>query len=198
MADLISGDVVRIVAQMTHNAGSDILQNVYHAQYSGPTTTELNFHQQMDDWLEDAYDNLLAQLPDDVEFDTITTFNVTQGRPMYTLAWPTLTAGNNLGDYLPAQIAPLAKFTTFAPKSQGRKYLPFLAETASTGGILEAAALAAVSAFASHLITGFSVDFGTAVLGNWNPTLARFAEWVGAIVDEVVRTQRRRVPGVGA
>jgi hypothetical protein len=196
MADL--GDVVRVTAKMSWASGASQIQNVYHIKVLTGGNTDALVHSEIADALDDAYTELLGSIPDVIDFDTIETFNITQDAPMVEDAWPTLTEGAVSGESLPAQCAPLVLFNTATARSQGRKFLPFVLESGQSGGSLSAGVLEDMANYAAALIGDIVGTSWSGKFGNYNDDLVRFAPWVSALVKDIVRTQRRRVFGVGS
>lgn len=198
MGSCVTGDILRVTAKLAYNSGVDDIQNVYHLQYVGATETDAVVHAAIATVLNTAYGEIIVRIPSTTTFESIETWNVTQDRPMVEDDWPTLTVGQTASDPLPAQCSCLVLFDTNAPRSQGRKYLPFFTEGLSTAGILSGATLNDVADYIAVLLS--EVDGGTwaAIFGNWSPTLERFAAWISGAAQAIVRTQRRRVRGVGS
>lgn len=199
MGSVVNGDVIRVTAKMAYNSGIDDIQNVYHYRYTGviPCTDEL-VHEALADWLDDAYQEIKASIPTTTTFVTIETWNFTQDRPMIEDSWPVMTAGTGTGETMPAQCAPLCLFTTATARSQGRKYLPFMRELDMANGILGSSALARITGYLTFIISTIGAGGGLLTPGNYSPEKVRFAAWIGAIAKDVIRTQRRRVRGVGS
>lgn len=200
MAFTNDGDILRVTAKMSFNSGAAQVQNVYHTQCIFTTAqTDAATHVGVEQALNDAYTNLIARLPDTLDFDTIETWNLTQDRPMIEDTWPSLVAGTNGGQMCPPQTAPLVLFTTAVARSQGRKYLPPSNEgNVLGGGLIDSLLEASMVDYAADMLIGWTISSGNyGVWGNWNVALARFAVWKAAIIKDRLRTQRRRVPGVG-
>lgn len=191
-------DIIRITAKMT--IPPDDFQNVYHAQYLGPSgQSDAVAWTDVATVLETMYTEVLGEQADELLYDTIELWNVTQDAPMVESAWPTLTAGTSVDRALPYQSAALLLFPTGTARSQGRKFLPGFTDGGTEGDSLwDAGAITALVAFAAEALGVFDLAAGSFTFGNWNPTLVRFAQWVSAIVQAVIKTQRRRSPGVGS
>jgi hypothetical protein len=201
MGIVYDGDIIRVTANMSWNAGADQVVNTYHTKanlFSG-NYSDASVHTAIADALDTAYTALNTWISSAVTYDSIETWNLTQDRPMGVTAWPTLTTGDATGEMYAAQCAPLLLMYTLAPRSQGRKYLPPTTESfVSLGGTLNAAILAGIAAFGAALLDGWEITpLNAGAWGNWNKVLVRFAEWVAGVVETRLRTQRRRVEGVG-
>lgn len=192
-----SGDIIRATAKMTY-VGDDV-QNVYHLQYLGVTTLDSSVVNGIAGVLDDAYDYIDLFISDNVGFDTIEVWNITQNRLLDEVNWPTLVSGGGVDSALPTQVSALALFNTAVANSQGRKYLPVFTEAENLGGgIISSAALAAIALFIAELLGEVVLPDGECYFGNWNPTLARFADWVSGYISDRMQTQRRRTVGHGS
>jgi len=191
-------DVVKVTASFQWD-DTEEFQNVFHVSHKGTAGVSDNlFHAEVEDWLESAYTTLLAYLSTKLDFASITTYNVTQDRPMYQTAWPTLTQGSDAGDPLPTQCAALVSMPTGVKKVVGKKYVPGATETNSiSGGSLSAAFKTALANFAAVIIADWVSGVITVRAGTYNTITAVFNDVVSALIDDLFRTQRRRVQGVG-
>jgi hypothetical protein len=198
MGTISNNDVIRIVAKMTLPAG--VVQNVYHYRFSGTSGGEgIDLLTDIAERLDEAYAEIQPALPTTLQFASIEGFNVTRDEPCGEVDWPNLTAGGGSGQSLPPQTSALVLFNTGTARSQGRKYLPPMTETESEGGgTLTSGVQGAIADFALALLQVLTTGHGYVIPGNYNKALGRFAPWVSAIVQGFLRTQRRRVYGVGA
>jgi hypothetical protein len=200
MATCDSADIIRVTAKMSYNTGADDIQNVYFFKLAqaGGAVDDAVVHAGIASALDTAYAYIQARLPTTTTFDTIQTWNVTQDRPMLEAVWPTMNHGTGTGEAMPAQCAPLCLFNTASPRSQGRKYLPFMRESDMSAGVLSSSTLTAIALWIATILTGATYSGGSATAGNWNAVKYRFAQWLVGTAEAIVRTQRRRVMGVGA
>jgi hypothetical protein len=192
-----NNDIMRVTAKTT--IPPDDFQNVYHARYLGASgQSDAVAWLAIANVLEAAYTELLPGVTNQLDFDTIEVWNVTQDRPMIEASWPTLTSGSSVGEPLPFQCAACVLFPTATARSQGRKFFPGFTESETGGDSLwDAAALVDLVAAAAELLGTFTMGAGNFSFGNYNEDLVRFAQWISAIVQAVIKTQRRRSPGVG-
>lgn len=191
-------DILRVTANMSIIAGG-VFQNVYHLIFegSGPES-DSTVADAVAEKLNDAYSFVNAFLTDALTFDDIDVWNVTQDRPMLVVDWPTLVAGLSTEQRLPQQCAELVLFRTATARSQGRKYVPMFTETSSqAGGILTTTAIAGLQNFGNELVLPENAGAGTVQCGNWRYPTGPFSRWTAATVSSLIRTQRRRVIGVG-
>lgn len=199
MAECHPGDILRVTAKMVF--GADQVQNVYHLRVDTSEDVDDDTMQlYVTEKIDAMYNWYQPSMCANVTFTTIELWNVSQDRPMGDWDWPTLTVGGASGDGLPKQCAPLILFGTLTARSQGRKYMPTTNEAGSTsGGSLVSSVLADLGEFAAEVLTNIDIGaVGEAVFGNWSPEKERFAEWVTAGVRGMLKTQRRRVSGVGS
>jgi len=191
-------DVLRVTAKM-HMGVVDI-QNVFHIQAQGTGTLgDAAAVSAIALRLDDAYANMVAQLSDNLQFDTIEVFNVTQDAPMDEVTWPTLVDGDVVSDQLPTQVAGLVRFTTNVARSQGRKFIGGVIEGDNdANGLPDTDVLTALAAFAADVLTPWLIGSGNFAFGNYNVDLTRFAEWVSPIINTIWSTLRRRRFGVGS
>lgn len=200
-------EILKVTYEAVISATDTIFQNVYYLQFhtigSRGDTIVLD---DIETWLEDVYgeidqdinEGVLQSLcsVDVIEWDSqdnewVTARNV-------GLVNPTLTF-TDINPRLPQQSAPFALFKTARPKSMGKKFLCGYTEETSNGGLLLALALQSLAGYASEVLNGISIDLDTFYITGVPRT--GFDVWLPftlAVVTDLIRTQRRRVPGVGA
>jgi hypothetical protein len=191
------GDIIRATCKCEAGAGKEDVQNVYHLMMAGGMAEDSEVHEYIAAALDTAYTNIADEIPDDVSFTSIQTWNVTQDRPMLESAWPVLTVGGAGADQTPYPVAPLVLFPTGAARSQGRKFLPPFSEGGMTNGLLTAGVMTKLAGYAADILSNVVGPDWLAIFGNWSPSKARFADWVGAILTDILATQRRRRRGRG-
>jgi len=192
-----NGDIIRVTAKMSH--GADDIFNVFHLRAYGDTIAEATAETLIANWVDGLYTSLDENFSTGMTFDTISMFNITQDSPMNEVDWPVKTAGLNAAQALPLQVSPLVLFPTSQARSQGRKYLPPITEADSDGaGQLSSDLLAGIADFIAAVLNGPSSGGTEFFPGNWNSDLARFVVWISGKAATYLRTQRRRVRGVGA
>lgn len=98
----------------------------------------------------------------------------------------------------PNGISVLLKFFTDLGRSQGRKYVPGVAETMVSTNTLDALPLADFVTMAQQWGLPHVVGVGVVTPGNFNKVLGTIRTWTSDIaVNALVAYQRRRAPGVG-
>lgn len=192
-----NGDILRLTAKMSVNEND--VQNVYHIRINGGPVADGDIVDGLGDAMDFIYDYIEAYSPATLDFDTIAVWSVTEDRPLGEIEWPTLTNGSGVGDIAPLQLAALVLFGTETARSQGRKFMPPpLEEHLTAAGTISAAYQAALADFGAALLPVVIVDNWEYEFGNWRGSISLFSEWETAIVKDIIRTQRRRVAGVGS
>jgi len=192
------GDVMRATAKMS--IGTDDYQNVYHFEAQGTgTLTDVQARQLCAQLIDDAMDDIDLLFVDELNFDTIEVYNLTQDTYLGEQTWPTLTVGGDLGDMLPPQTCQHVQFNTAVLGSSGRKFLPPTSDNyLAVDGTPVAGALANLATYAATLIAGLTSGTITIQPGNYQIPTASFIQWVLAIVPDFFSTQRRRYYGKGS
>lgn len=192
------GDILRITARMSW--GEDDIQNVYHLRVTaGDDEDNTDVLTDIAEDLEDAYDFILGRIPNEITFDSLEGYNLTDDEWMGVVGWPTLTAGTATADPMPPQNSPLVLFTTDVPRSQGRKFLPpFSVNEVQDDGTIDTVPLQNVESYMVSLLAGVVGTYIEAEYGNWNEALARFATWILGEARDIFATQRRRYFGSGS
>jgi hypothetical protein len=195
---IYDGDVLRVTCKMLDTVSANDQMNVYHLRYNGPTEDDGVIMSAIRGYMNDAYDEFNEYISDDLSYETIEVFNVTQELPVDEQTWPVLSSGASNADPLPLETAPLVRFPTKAHRSQGRKYLPMpTEETCELRGLLVQDAINALVAFATVIISGYPAGNGGLIPGNWSKIYDRFAPWIAAIIEYQNGVQRRRRTGIG-
>lgn len=133
MADV--GDIIRVVAQLTMGVGVTI-QNVYHLQVrSSGGAADGVILDDMGEYLEGIYSELLDRFPDDVIFDEYTAQNITVDVDFGAASWPSLVDGNNGGEPYAPGVAGLLRVRTNTPGREGRKFWGPFTEGDATSGL---------------------------------------------------------------
>lgn len=197
------GDILKLSADYSFSTG-DRAQNVYHFRANLITPVANSEAQDaVHAWMNDVLDTVEGDIAngtlvhthylDLIEWVTDkweVTANIGSFVPAATFA--------GAGDLLPQPVSPFAVFNTLRPKSKGRKFLFGYTEGATIGSVLQAGQLANLADYADAVMTHAVID----VLNYFVPGIPRFAvdlflDFTGAIVTNIVGTQRRRRPTVG-
>lgn len=195
---IAANNVLRVIAKM-----SDIAQDVYNVYHlytqNAPTLDDDLFLGLVASVLNTAYSEIVGIISDDVNFDSIQMYNLTQDYEVGEVAWPSLTSGSSSTDKMPPQCAALVLFDTNTPNSQGRKFLPpFTDSSLAIDGTLNSSALADTAAFAADFLDSVEPLGADALWGNWNASQQTFSEWLFANARDFYATQRRRYVGSGS
>lgn len=194
---IVDGDIIRVTDKMSI-FGEDV-RNVYHVRSDvGTLVANSVFLSQARSWLEDVHADIAPHMVDDYTFESVECFNVTQDEPIGELAYTTTTEGDLTTDPQPLQCAAVVRFPTEVARSQGRKFIAGLSDTASSdGGVVVSSVLTGLATMATTILDGFTVGTDSWKPGNWSETYTRFAPWVSGLVNTVLGTQRRRRIGKG-
>lgn len=108
------------------------------------------------------------------------------------------TTPTNISQILPYQNAAVLVGRTARPRSRGRKFLPPFGEDCQDASVWTAAVLADLA----DALLIYLADIAVSVNNDLSPGVpstvtGTFLPFTGGLVNDYVRTQRRRVPGVG-
>lgn len=192
-------DVLKVTAKMTWKLDTEV-QNVYYVTLgTGSTVLDDEALDDMAAWMEAIYSILDNSITDDLSFDTIEVYNVTQDHAIGEVGWPTLTVGLSTGESLPPGVAAVATAYTGQKRTRGRKFFGPLTENNQDGGEWSGGTVADLTLATLEWITAFTG--GTSGEG-WLPgvidKIGVFLPFVSAVVRGIVGYQRRRKPGVGS
>ena len=200
MPDVSNGDVVRVTANMSYQGASDII-NVFHcvaeltvdvddAVFMGDVGAEVDAN----------YALIVQDLTDDLKFENIEFYNVTDDRPMGVITWPTLTVGlETTSQPVATQMCGQVNFLTGVKRSQGRKYIGGYSELANTGGgFLQVGVQGRLENYGAQFAQGQTITGGTIYWGHYKTGTTIFRQWTGYIVPSLMSTQRRRKQNVGS
>ena len=201
-----NGDIVKVAMEVTLNDGT-IAQNVYHFRAALPSPEgDASVVAGIETWLEGAYSELSSELVNTITQNScpvdIVEWNATEGiwETTYHVGDCDPTIGfNNINEALPNMTAALCTLNTARPKSRGRKFLFPFGEDVAGNSYLTGAALANMADYATRILV--AINFGIAadlIPGIVRATEDTFLDYAVAIVTNVLATQRRRRPGVGA
>lgn len=197
---IFDGNVIRTTVECLID-NSSVVQNVFHWAYAG--TTVIDDQTAVDDMRDHLENGGYAIL--DIDQTTRLTYvgyqnyNLSLGAPLPFSPADDPLAGLHVGEALPFQTAALMSFPTGVSRSIGRKYIAGYTESGTGGGgELDTLPLARLASSAVVWLLNPVIEFGTASLGNTIPSGLSFWPWTSFRVDTLLRTQRRRIPGVGA
>lgn len=201
-----NGDILKLTSSFTLEDGT-IMQNIYHwraavaGDWGDSTITSA-----IQTWLEDALDNLeggcsntvTANLHslDKVEWSAIegrweVVENVGTFVPSFTPS-----AAN---DPMPNQTSPCVIFKTTRPKTVGKKFVFPMTDASYDGSYIDPALVTVLTNYAADVLANITLS----ILNDLIPGVPRsavgvFYDFYLGVVTNVVGSQRRRKPGVGA
>src|SRR5512136_1431482 len=199
MGQIQIGDIVRATAVM-HLSGYNAVMNTYTFQHMSPgSAQDSEFMEDVADYLETIYAQLVDRQTNAYYYDEITGFNVTQDRPLTPVEWPTLVAGTFSGPaQLPNQLALLAVARTEVNRRMGKKYWGGFTASDLTNGewavVLVEHGVLALAAYAVDSFVGHSTIFRPGV---WDRVHSEFSKFTTATVYANPAVQRRRRQGEG-
>lgn len=201
---LILDDITRTTIGFTLGDGT-ICQNIFHHYYTGITgITDATALIRLEEWTEDMYAEIAGMVKNDVSVNLcqvdVVAFVVDQwevSRNVGTFA-PAFTP-TGTAEMLPNMDSAFVTFKTLRPRSVGRKFVLPFEEAWQAGSYLVAGAVTDMVAWADDALA----DIYLGPVNDLHPGIIRtgvdqFLEFTLAIVTNVLGTQRRRRPGVGA
>lgn len=203
---VLDGDILRISVNFELGDGTQY-QNIYHMVRDGTDAYSDAVHiTAIETKIEAMYQTIVSQVladvteqlsfVDRVEFNEITDqWAVVENIGTFT---PTFVPVN-AGEGLPYQSAPYIIFKTQRPKSVGKKFLFPFAEDQQDETILTGAAVTAMTAFGVSVLNALTVGGdATLTFGITRTGIGIFLNFLVAVVNDVIGSQKRRRPGVGA
>lgn len=203
---IVDQDILRISANFELGDGTQY-QNIYHVIRDGSDPISDAAHVAgIKLKLEDAYTDIAGLVVNDVveqlsfvdRIDwnaTSSQWEVVENIGTFT---PTFTP-TNANDGLPYQAAPYLVFKTLRPKTVGKKYLFPFAEDQQDQTILAAGAVTAMVAYGVEILTSIPLSPGnTLTFGVPRTGVESWFNFLVAVVNDVIGSQKRRRPGVGA
>lgn len=203
---ILDQDKVRVSANFELSDGT-MYQNVYHWIRDGTDPiSDANHIAGIKAKLETAYADIAGLVPagvvaqlcfvDRIEFNEILDeWRIVENIGTFT---PTFTPSVST-EGLPYQSSPYIYFKTTRPRTVGKKFLfPFI-ETMQAETILVSAAVTALTAYATELLVDIVLG-GDATLAAGIPRtgVQSWYNFLVGVVQDILGTQRRRKPGVGA
>ena len=195
---IAAGDILRVTAKMNFETFGAI-QNVFYVQHDGTLpVAEFDFMEAAAAWLDAAWTEPILLFVDELKFDEVAGYNLTQDDPLLPEPWPVLIEGGTAGESVALQVALLVSFQTTVKNSQGRKYLGGIDKIQyEGGGIWTANVEPLIHDWADIIIAGFTVDLEDFSVGHVKAIGGAWVPWARYSMDPIARTQRRRVRGVG-
>ncbi len=197
-------DVLRVTCNFILQDGTQY-QNVYHYLFDGvgviaDATIVTEFAAQMQTAYEALEDLIRNDILNDLSSVDLVDFVTDQWEVIRNVGTFTLTIlGTQAGDAIPNMSSAFVTLKTARPKSVGRKFLFPVVEAEQAQGILTPAAVTDIVAYTDAIIA----DIVVAVVNALQPGIVRTGIndvllYTVGVVTNVIGTQRRRRPGVGA
>lgn len=203
---VVDGDILRVSVNFELGDGTQY-QNIFHyirdgtdpisdaAHITAIGSKMLAMYQTIDDLVTS---DVTAQLSfvDRVEFNEIVDeWRVVENIGTFT---PTFVP-TEATDALPFQSAPFIVFKTQRPRSVGKKFLFPFGEAHQDGTVLTGGAVTAMTSFGTQVINAIAVGGDvTLTAGIVRTGIQTFFNFLVAVVNDVIGSQKRRRPGVGA
>lgn len=199
VADVETGDVLRIAAVMEFDAAETIV-NTWHVKVmSGGGLAYPAASGDVAEYVDDLYTFLTTyltdlQLPEHLELS-----NPTQGTTYGSFSWDTWAGGTNVNDPTATQVCHLGFARTYLPRVQIRKYLGVFTEDHMTESLWSSTQHVAVSNLMAHHITAQTLTAGLVLKGvAYNQALGRATEAISPASTRRPVIQRRRRLDTGA
>lgn len=203
---VVDGDILRITANFELGSG-DQYQNIYHVIRDGTDPFSDAAHlSAIELHVEAMYAELEGQVTNDVtpqlcfvdriEFNEILDeWRVVENIGTFTPAF----SPGNVNDAIPYQGAPYLVFKTQRPKSVGKKYMFPVGEDQQADTILTGPAIAELVAFGALVLSSIVVGGDvTLTFGIVRTGIQTWLNFLVAVVNDIIGSQKRRRPGVGA
>ena len=203
---VLNGDVLRVTANFELGDGTQY-QNVYHYVRDGtdPFSDAVHVaailaHQQAAYVALETIVNSDAtqqlSFVDRVEFNEIVDeWRVVENIGTYTIAW----TPDGVDDTLPYQSSPYVVFKTQRPKSVGKKFLFPITEDRQADTVMTGGTVTAIVAYAAQILTAIELGGDATLSGVIVRTgVQTVLPLLVAVVSDILGSQKRRRPGVGA
>lgn len=193
-----NGDVLRVTARF--RMFDEDVQNVFHLQSNNTgSVADATADAAIVTWLDDAYNNLSAEISDELERVDIVIQNLTEGTPARFSMWDTYPTPSDTNTPLPLQVSALVTFPSNTVKSIGRKFVAGFTEADNVDpGVPDSSIISVLSTWATDILSAITLGTGLLEAGNFNYNTSTFAKWLFAQIATFWATQRRRRAGVGS
>jgi len=197
------GEILKVVAVIQWLDG-DIMQNVFSTVVSGSggPFDEADIVDDMLEWVEEMYANIVTGVTDDVDGSEVRVYVYDPVDDDYdeigSVAW--VWNPSDTGEYLPRGVAGLINCKTTDPDVSGKKYIGGITEVGAVDGLIGNGMITLLSNFAVDWVTGFTGSTSSADFtpGVWSPTRTNFYAMSGSVIIPTIPAyQRRRKQGIG-
>jgi hypothetical protein len=192
-------DIIRVVCKFSQ-ALNDI-QNVYHGKIeSGTAPSGSTLASDIADFMDAVYDYIDYGMADNVYFESVDVYNLTQDEFYGATAWPGLSqGGGTTNPMLPPQCAPLLLFPTATPGHLGKKFLPPVTDNVlDDDGSLASGYVGNMALMGADLLGGMAPGTYTVSWGIYDPDSYGYLPYGSYNARDFVATQRRRYTGKGS
>lgn len=200
------GDVVRANVIGTITNGSRFV-NVFHTINSSTSLAygDIPFATAVETVLLAGWARIKGNVAPQVHVDTVEFYNVTQDRPMLTVgansAW---NSGLGSSENTPPQVSYLATWKVGVKRVTAKKFIPGLMESMNNAGLINPAALSALTLYAAEyvgmksvVVSGATVLLHLGVYAKEVQGTRAFYPFLTSIANSLAATQRRRKQSVG-
>jgi len=201
------GEVFRVAARVTGPQGQDIV-NVHHFRaFLATPMDDVGFALRLRTALKNIYatlNNVQADdyVPADIKVDCV---EMQSGKEVVVRSlgaspWPSGYTPAAGGAPLAPQNAALIKFATLGVRTLAKKFVPgFTVSGLDANGVPTADVMAALVAWADYLVNDVMFSPGNGVRAVvWGKRAQTWLDLIGAVVDAIWSTQRRRKVGYGS
>lgn len=200
---LVTDDILRVVASMLWTDGN-VNQNVFNCKITGAGSPwdDVDVIDDMEDWLDNMYANLTAQISDEIDGNEVLVYKYDAVGQDWdevgsqSWVWDPV----NVTDQMPRGVAGLVRLWSTDPDVQGKKYIPGITEGMATDGLITAPSLVTLLAFAADWYLPFvgATSGATFTPGIWSVIGALFQAGVDHVAASAIPAyQRRRKRNVG-
>lgn len=199
MAEIENGDVLRLGAGLVFEGVYDIV-NVFHTLVTaGGGISYSTAVADVQEYINQIYDNVKVLLSDTIGVGTISLANVTQDTTFGAIPWSPGWAGSESGEQSPPGVCLFTWARTLRPRTQIRKYWGVFGEVRLASGVWDSTGRNACEAALSDHITAYASTGGLTLLGvAYNYLAARATEALSVASSAEPAYQRRRKRGRGS
>lgn len=199
MADFDTGDIVRLGCVMRNRGLVDIV-NVLHLEIlSGGGLAAPAAYEDFQEYCDNLYATIGANLVNTQLADRISVANVTQSTVWGAISWDVFAGGGDAGDQTADQVALMVFGRTPISRVQIRKYLGVFSESSITDGIWGSAIRSNCQNYIDYLITPDVMTNGLELVGvAWSELYTRATRALTGATSAEPVIQRRRRRGRGS
>lgn len=199
MAEIDNGDVLRLGAGLVFEGVYDIV-NVWHVEVTaGGGIGYAAAVPDIQEYINDLYDNIKVILNDQMGVGSISLANVTQNTTFGAIPWSPGWAGSESGEQGPPGVCVFCWARTLRPRTQIRKYFGVFGEVRLASGVWDATARDNCEDVMAAHIASFVATGGLTMVGvAYNYEFARATRALSVASSAEPAYQRRRKRGRGS